>query len=87
MALVYSSMPLSPLSRYSLSEARSLLPMLANMLVTISMTCTESPPSSALAAVSPISALVPTSAEVRSTPLLWICSGYSDSVSSSTDLM
>ena len=35
MLLTYSSMPDSPLSRYSLSDARSLLPKLANMRVII----------------------------------------------------
>ena len=88
MALVYWSMSLSPLSRYSLSEARSFEPMLDTMLDTISTTCAELS-SSLLASpeASVPSLAAPNIMDVMSKPVLWICSGYSDSVSSSTDLM
>ena len=88
MAFVYWSMSLSPESRYFLSEARSFEPMLDTMFDTISTTWTES---SGLSAASPDASLLspaaPNIIDVMSNPVLWICSGYSESVSSSTDLM
>ena len=90
MAFVYWSMLLSPLSRYFLSEARSFEPMLDTMFDTISTTCTESSPWSSAPlspAASAPSPAAPNIMDVMSKPVLWICRGYSESVSSSTDLM
>ena len=101
MALVYSSMPLSPLSRYSFSEARSLFVKLESMPVIMGTTFTRPssmPPrpdmsyasSLELEASLPSASSAPSapkSKEVMSKPVLVICSGYSESVSSSTLLM
>ena len=88
MAFVYWSMSLSPESRYFLSEARSFDPMLDTMFDTISTTWTESSPlSSAAPEASAPSPAAPNIMDVMSKPVLWICRGYSESVSSSTDLM
>ena len=71
-----------------MSEARSFDPMLDTMFDTISTTCTESSPlSSAPPDASAPSPAAPNIMDVMSKPVLWICRGYSESVSSSTDLM
>ena len=88
MAFVYWSMSLSPLSKYCLRAARSLDPMLDSMFVSIFDTRTWSSPAScdpSPPALPPAAA--PSIMDVMSRPVLWICNGYSDSVSSSTDLM
>ena len=77
-------MPHSSESRYSLSDARSLLLTLESMLVIMSTTWTLSTSSPSASEVPLSSELAPTSIEVMSSPVLWISSGYSDSVSSST---
>ena len=63
--------------------------MLENMLVTISVTPTLSwlPSPSVSPVLPPAPVAAPSIMEVMSKPVLWICSGYSDSVSSSTDLI
>ena len=69
-----------------LQRRRSFEPMLENMLVTISVTPTLSwSPSLRLPRVAACPVAAPSIMEVMSKPVLWICSGYSDSVSSSTD--
>ena len=45
MELTYGSMPDSPESKYSFSDARSLLPMLSNVLAIIFDSCTGLPES------------------------------------------
>jgi len=90
----------SSLSRNSLSAARSLLPKLANMRVMVraspmwpssSSPTTSSanvePPALSSSSASESSPPMPTNMLVISKPVDMICSGYTDSVSSSTVFM
>ena len=90
MELTYGSTPDSPESKYSFSDARSLLPMLSNVLAIIFDSCTglsESPSEESSCAFSDDEPSAPLPSPIMlamSNPWSWICSGYSESVSSST---
>ena len=90
MELTYGSTPDSPESKCPFSDARSLLPMLSNVLAIIFDSCTGLPESSsgasswAFSADEPSAPLPSPIMLVMSNPWSWICNGYSESVSSST---
>ena len=77
-AFAYCPIPLSSLSRYSFKDCRSFEFILENIFVTISVT-----PTVPSAFSFPAASAAPAIIEVRSKPVLWICNGYSESVSSS----
>ena len=92
MELTYWSMSDSPESKYPFSDARSLLPMLSNVFAIIFDSCTgllESPSSDDwlpedASVESPDPSAPSPIMLVMSKPWSWICSGYSESVFSST---
>ena len=82
MFFAYSYIGQSSLSKYCFKDFKSLDPIFENIFVILSLTL-----------ISPFSSLFPSvvfgsmSNELISTPELCICSGYSDRVSSSTELI
>ena len=90
MELTYGSTPDSPESKYPFSDARSLLPMLSNVLAIIFDSCTGLSESVSDASPWDFSTDEPSEPLPKpimlamSNPWSWICSGYSESVSSST---